>query len=229
MNTKLSVLICEDSLDIAAQLADFLSDKGFTTDNATTGKQALNLIQQHHYDLVILDIMLPDTSGYQLCAQLKNLSATHLPVLMLTARDSLSDKIEGFAKGADDYLTKPFALEEVYMRSLALSRRTLLHQNKEIQLGDLKVNLTAYEVSRQGRPISLSQIDFTILQALVLAYPDAISKRQLVSKVWGDDAPETDALRSHVYTLRNALDKPFDKAMIKTVHGIGFKLELGSD
>lgn len=224
MNNKLSVLLVEDNQDIAQQILGYLSDKGMVVDYAYSGKEALSLIKEQLFDLVILDLMLPDIDGYQLCGQLKEAVEHHLPILMLTARDSLTDKIKGFEMGADDYLTKPFALEEVYMRTLALSRRVMLHQNKTIEIGDLTIDVGQRKASRCGQELSMSQTDFSILKALVLASPNAISKRELNQKIWGDDSPETDVLRSHIYTLRSVVDKPFDTALIKTVHGIGFKI-----
>ena len=216
----------EDNQALAQQVLDFLSGKAMVMDYASNGKEALQLMAQSHFDLVILDLMLPDIDGYQLCSLLKEQAESHLPVIMLTARDSLQDKVQGFEVGADDYLTKPFALEELEMRCLALSRRVLLHQDKSISLGELVIDTGRRLVTRQGQIIDLSQTDFEILQVLAMAYPNAVSKRELNNKVWGDDLPETDVLRSHIYTLRNALDKPFDKRLIKTVHGIGFKLDI---
>lgn len=226
MSTHLSILLVEDNQALAQQVLDFLSGKAMVMDYASNGKEALQLMAQSHFDLVILDLMLPDIDGYQLCSLLKEQAESHLPVIMLTARDSLQDKVQGFEVGADDYLTKPFALEELEMRCLALSRRVLLHQDKSISLGELVIDTGRRLVTRQGQIIDLSQTDFEILQVLAMAYPNAVSKRELNNKVWGDDLPETDVLRSHIYTLRNALDKPFDKRLIKTVHGIGFKLDI---
>lgn len=223
-SNKLTVLLVEDNHAIAQQLIDYLIGQGMSVDYADNGKRAIALVAEHVFDLVILDLMLPDADGYTLCAELKELASSHLPILMLTARDSLADKLQGFEVGADDYLTKPFALEEVYMRALALSRRVMLHQSKSITLGELVLDMGQRTATRNGKILALSQTDFAILQELVLAYPNAVSKRNLNQKIWGDDVPETDALRSHIYTLRNALDKPFSSAMIQTVHGIGFRL-----
>jgi DNA-binding response OmpR family regulator len=178
----------------------------------------------HHYDVIILDLMLPDIDGIQVCEKIKQSCDIALPILMLTARDSIEHKAEGFGVGADDYLTKPYLLEEVYLRCIALTRRHRLHQSKVMEVGDLKIDLRINEVERQGKVINLSVKDFQILSLLAEAYPNAVSKRHILERIWGTDVPETDAVRSHMYTLRNAIDKPFNSAMIKTVHGIGFRL-----
>ncbi|MFC3096150.1 DNA-binding response regulator [Alteromonas sediminis] len=223
-NNKCTVLVVEDTHDIATQLCDFLEGKAFIVDYAETGGQAIQLAAQNRYDVIILDLMLPDIDGTQVCKHIKQTSDTAIPILMLTARDSIEHKVQGFGVGADDYLTKPFVLEEVYLRCVALTKRHRLHKSKVIELGDLKINVSTKEVERQNRAITLSTKDFQILSLLAEAYPSAVSKRELVEKVWGSDAPETDAVRSHMYTLRNAIDKPFATSMIKTVHGIGFRL-----
>jgi DNA-binding response OmpR family regulator len=173
--------------------------------------------------------MLPDMDGLSICQHIKQKLNIITPVLMLTARDSLAEKLAGFDVGADDYLTKPFALEEVYVRCLALARRRQLHQSNCINIGDMELDFSKHTVKRAGIELSLSTIDFDILKVLAKAYPDAVNKRYLAQAVWGDDLPETDAVRSHIYTLRNALDKPFSYPLIKTIHGIGFKLEYLDD
>lgn len=226
---KQSVLIVEDSIDIANQLCRFLQEKGFIVDYAQTGGQALQLLGEHKFDLVILDLTLPDCDGLELCGEIKEGSEVNLPILMLTARDSLDDKVKGFTAGTDDYLTKPFALEEVWMRCLSLCRRNNLYQQKKLSLGSLSLDPSAHTVTREQQDIHLSVTEFSILKILLETYPNAVSKRQLTYKLWGEDAPPTDVLRSHIYTLRNAVDKPFKHAMIKTVHGIGFRLEAKHD
>lgn len=223
------VLIVEDNHAIAEQLYDYLSERQFVVDYADTGRQALALLDAHDFDVVVLDLMLPDIDGVDLCAQLKEKARINMPVLMLTARDSLTDKGEGFAAGADDYLTKPFELAEVAMRCTALARRHQLHKSVTISIGELVIDRGKRQVTRAGQAIDLSATDYAILWQLADAYPNAVSRNELVTKVWGDDFPDSDALRSHIYTLRKAVDKAFETAMIKTVHGIGFKLDAGSD
>ena len=223
------VLIVEDNHAIAGQLHDYLSERQFVVDYADTGRRALALVDAHDFDVIVLDLMLPDTDGIDLCARLKARTRVNMPVLMLTARDSLADKGEGFAAGADDYLTKPFELAEVAMRCSALARRHQLHRPATITVGDLEIDPGKRLVTRAGQVIDLSATDYAILAQLADAYPNAVSRHELVARVWGDDFPDSDALRTHIYTLRKAVDKAFGSAMIKTIHGVGFKLDTGHE
>ena len=221
---SIRVLLIEDNYAIAEQLCDFLARHPFEVDYANDGKTGFRLFQKNAYDVIILDLMLPDINGIDLCEKMKNTSDIVIPILMLTARDSIADKGLGFDAGADDYLTKPFELEEVVMRCLALAKRHQLHKSTCLTIGDLTMDMQQHQVHRAGRPLKLSLTDFNILLALVHAYPNAVSRTELIAKVWGDDFPDSDVLRSHIYTLRNIIDKPFEHAMIKTIHGLGFKL-----
>jgi len=233
MNTmkNLSVLLVEDNRVIASQLLDYLTEQNFICDYADSGKLALSLLglndykpQQTEYDVVILDLMLPDIDGLELCDIIKTQLPSNVPVLMLTARDSLEDKGLGFEAGTDDYLCKPFEFAEVAMRCIALARRQQLHQSSDIQVGDLSLDTRKHNATRAGQTLTLSATDYRILEVLIKAYPEAVTRNQLVARVWGDDVPDSDALRTHIYTLRKALDRPFEHAMLKTIHGVGFKL-----
>ncbi len=139
------------------------------------------------------------------------------PILMLTARDSFEDKALGFNEGADDYLTKPYDMRELILRCEALARRQNLHQTKKIDLGELHLNLSEKTVKRQTILIKLTTIGFTILTILAKAYPNPVSRSQLEYEIWNDSPPDTDALKSHIYSLRKAIDKPFDKSILKTI------------
>ncbi len=220
---KISLLIIEDNQSIAGQLIDYLAGKGFIVDYAHNGRLGLQLLQENQFDVIILDLMLPDIDGLELCEKIR-LESNNIPILMLTARDSLEDKVKGFESGTDDYLTKPFELEEVAMRCIALSKRRDLNQSNSITIGDLIVDSSKQVVTRESKPINLSVTDFNILLELAKAFPSAISRNELTKKVWADDFPDSDALRSHIYTLRKAVDKPFAYPMIKTIHGVGFRL-----
>ena len=223
------VLLIEDNYAIAEQLCDFLARHQFQVDYANDGKSGFTLFQNNAYDVIILDLMLPDINGIALCKKMKHASDIAIPILMLTARDSIADKGLGFDAGADDYLTKPFELEEVVMRCLALAKRHQLHKSTCLTIGDLTIDMQQHQVQRSGRQLKLSLTDFNILLALVHAYPNAVSRTELVAKIWGDDFPDSDVLRSHIYTLRNIIDKPFEQAMLKTIHGLGFKLVKHND
>ena len=226
--TILSVLVIEDTPEIGREVCDFLSAQGMQVDYAANGALGLSLAQQQHYDVIVLDVMLPDINGVAVCKTLKQ-SCDPLPaVLMLTARDSIADKSLGFDAGADDYLTKPFDLTELQLRCQALARRHQLHQSQTVVIGELSINEKQQLAERQGQSLKLSSTDFAILLLLVQAYPNAVSRQQLVNKVWGDEAPDSDVIRSHIYTLRQTLDKPFATPMLTTLHGIGFKLQVKS-
>ena len=222
---SLAILLIEDTQAIATQVCDYLENQGVLVDYAATGRHGMQLAQAHHYDVILLDIMLPDIDGIKVCQFIKGLCGPVIPVLMLTARDSIQDKSTGFDAGADDYLTKPFELQELYMRCNALARRHQLHQSQQVCIGDLVLNENQRQVQRAGQQLHMSITDFNILLMLVKAYPNAVSRQQVINKIWGDDFPDSDVLRSHIYTLRQVLDKPFSHMMLKTIHGLGFKLE----
>jgi DNA-binding response OmpR family regulator len=225
-NQSLYILVVEDQQSIAQNIADYMADKGHVLDFATRGDQGLELALTHHYDLVILDLNLPVMDGLEVCKQLRQQASHHVPIIMLTARDSIEDKISGFTKGADDYLTKPFSLEELEVRCFALSRRHLLQADHTLTLDQLIIDRKRQQVTRAGKKLELHSMGYRILLILAEAYPQVVSRSKLSQKLWADEPTESDALRSHIYQLRNMLDKPFDYSMIKTIHGIGFVLDV---
>lgn len=227
MNSQsLYVLVVEDQQSIAENIANYLGSKGHVLDFAARGDQGLELALNNHYDLVILDLNLPVMNGLDVCQQLREKAGRHVPIIMLTARDSIADKISGFSKGADDYLTKPFSLEELEVRCFALSRRHLLQTNDTLTFDQLIIDRPRQHVSRCGQTLELQGMGYRILCILAQAYPQVVSRSKISQKLWADEPTESDALRSHIYQLRNILDKPFDYPMIKTMHGIGFVLEV---
>lgn len=222
----IAVLLVEDTQSLAAEVYDYLEDQGISVDYAAAGHEATKLAMKHNYDVIVLDVMLPDASGYDICQHMKQECSPVPAIIMLTARDSIEDKSQGFEAGADDYLTKPFSLRELLLRCKALARRQRLHQSQEVSIGDLVINQGQKTAYREQLPLRLSQIDFKILALLVDAYPNAVSRQQMLDAIWGDARPDSDVLRSHIYVLRRELDKPFSQPMLKTIHGIGFKLEV---
>jgi len=222
----LKILLIEDHIQLAEQLVAFLSGHGWTVDHASRGKQGINLALEQVYDLVILDLGLPDMDGIEVCRTIKASSDVNIPVLMLTARDSFSDKVTGFDVGADEYLTKPYDLRELALRCQVLTRRKTLFQNQSIELGPITLDITKHSVTRDEVDVVLNKASFTILKLLVEAHPNPVSRSRLIHELWGDEPPETDALKSHIYNLRAAIDKPFDTALVKTVTNLGYKLDL---
>jgi len=176
-------------------------------------------------DVAVLDLNLPDVDGLRVCAALRAQADRHVPVLMLTARDGIDDKLRGFEAGADDYLVKPFAGEELVARCLALARRHRVGEPYVLRVGSLAIDRRSGEVRRHDRVLALQLTPYRILLALAEAWPRALTKSELIQRLWGDDAPPSDPLRSHLYLLRQVLDKPFDVPMLATVHGVGFRLE----
>lgn len=225
-NQSLYILVVEDQQSIAQNIANYMEGKGHVLDFATQGNQGLELALTNHYDLVILDLNLPVMGGLEVCKQLREKANHHVPIIMLTARDSIDDKVTGFTSGADDYLTKPFSLEELEVRCFALSRRHLLQTNDILMFDKLIIDRKKQKVTREGKNLELHTMGYRILSILVEAYPQIVSRSTLSQKLWGDEPTESDALRSHIYQLRSILDKPFDYPMIKTMHGIGFVLDV---
>lgn len=222
----LHILLIEDETSIAKNIAQYMEHKGHVLDFAVRGDQGLELALNTYYDVVILDLNLPHLDGLSVCHALREKADRHIPILMLTARDSIEDKVSGFNTGTDDYLTKPFSLQELEVRCFALSKRHLLQTHDKIELGPLVVDRKGKTASREGEPLALSSMGFKILTILAEAHPQIVSRSQLTQQLWGDAPTESDALRSHIYQLRAVVDKPFDTPLIKTVFGAGFSLAI---
>ena len=222
------ILIAEDNPDILANLYGFFEPKGHSLDSARNGYAALGLASEHDYDVIVLDIGLPGLDGLALCRKLRTELAVATPVLMLTARDSLDDKVAGFDSGADDYLVKPFSLVELEVRLKALVRRSEGRHagSGKLRFGELVFDPDTQQASRANQPVNLTRTGFILLRVLLGAAPRIVSRDTLEQAVWGDDRPDSDALRTHIHALRQAIDKPFDYPMLLTVPGAGYRLAL---
>lgn len=218
------ILIIEDNPDIAANLGDYLDEKGHTVDFAGDGVTGLHLAVVNEFDAIVLDLALPGMDGLEVCRKLREDAGKDTPVLMLTARDRLEDKLAGFETGADDYLVKPFALQEVEVRLDALLRRGRRKTSRELAVGDLNYNLSTLTVNRAGMDIELNPIGLKLLRCLMEASPNVVSRAELEKEVWGEEMPDSDSLRVHIHSLRSMIDKPFKSKMIQTRHGIGYRL-----
>jgi len=222
------ILVVEDNPDILANLYGFLEPRGYAVDSARTGYAGLAMAAENSYDVIVLDVMLPGLSGVDLCAKLRAELRIVVPILMLTARDSLADKAAGFDSGADDYLVKPFSLAELDMRLRALVRRAEgRHEaSRELRFGPLVFNPELQQAVRAGVKVNLTKTGYVLLRSLMAAAPRIVTRDTLEQAVWGDDRPESDALRTHIHALRQALDKPFGFALLHTVAGVGYRLAL---
>ena len=218
------ILVVEDNRDIAANLGDYLEDRGHTVDYAADGVTGLHLAVVNDFDAIVLDLNLPGMDGLEVCRKLRQEGRKQTPVLMLTARDSLENKLEGFDSGADDYLVKPFALQEVEARLAVLSRRGKAAQPRVLTVADLEYNHDTLEVRRGGKLLQLNPTALKILQSLMESSPSVVTRQELETRVWGEELPDSDSLRVHIHGLRAAVDKPFDKALIQTRHGIGYRI-----
>lgn len=220
----MNILLIEDNRDIALNMFDYFEAKGHTMDMAGDGISGLHFAVSNQYDAIVLDLMLPGMDGLTLCRRLRE-AGKHVPILMLTARDSLDDKIAGLEAGADDYVVKPFALREVEARLRALVRRSQVGEGASLlKVGDLSFDPGTFKVMRGERTIELPPIPLKILEILMRNSPRVLSREELERGIWGDSPPDSDALRAHLFILRNAIDKLSDQSLIKTLRGIGYQL-----
>lgn len=218
------ILVIEDNRDIAANLGDFLEDRGHTVDFAADGVTGLHLAVVNDFDAIVLDLNLPGMDGIEVCRKLRQEARRQTPVLMLTARDTLDDKLRGFATGADDYMVKPFAMRELEVRIRNLHRRGRPVADAPLHVGDLSYDSRSMLATRAGQRIALTRAQAAILTALMRDAPGVIGHKALLRAVWGEDGGDVAALHTHVYALRGLIDRPFAHAMIQTVHGLGYRL-----
>ncbi len=217
-----TILLVEDDLDLAATVIDYLELESIACDHASNGAAGLKLLQQNSYQSLILDINLPRLNGLTLCESLRD-QGIDIPVLMLTAKDQLADKLAGFAAGADDYLVKPFDLQELVARIKALSGRRS-SQVKRLQVADLILDLQQKTVIRNNQPIKLAPKSMALLEILMKASPEPVSRAALLDQVWGEEQPDSNSLKVHMFKLRKAIDHKQPMRLIHTRAGHGFAL-----
>ena len=222
----MNILLIEDNRDLAANIGEFMASRSVVVDYAHDGLTGLHLGTINTYDAVILDLNLPGMDGITLCQRLRESTHRHLPVLMLTARDTEPDKLQGFEAGTDDYVTKPFSLPELFARLKAMQRRHSA-ANGLLEIADLSFDLNTQVVRRAGRRIELAPIGLRLLEQLMHASPGLVTRAQIERTVWGDDPPQSDAaLRGHIQALRAAIDTGAEHKLLHTVHGIGYRMAL---
>ena len=218
------ILVIEDNHRLSSSLAANLAHEGYSVDAAYDGQEGQDLAELTPYDLIILDILLPEKDGLQVCRDLRR-RRIHTPILLLTARDSVDDRVQGLDCGADDYLVKPFAMRELLARLRALLRRQSPYTNGRLEMGDLVVDPVTHTVEREGRSIDLTPKEFALLEFL-LYHPNQVVTRELIEQhIWNYDfESESNVIDVYVRRLRRKIDDPFATRLLTTVRGVGYRL-----
>lgn len=225
----MKLLLIEDTTEVAQVIYDYFEGSNVELDHAANGTLGLQLALTGDFDCIILDVMLPGIDGITLCDLVRAKGVT-TPIIMLTARDTNQDMLTGLRTGADDYIVKPFDLELLEARIEAVLRRSKSgFADGQLVCGSLILNNKTYEVTREGKPISLNNSCFSILKCLMENYPNMVTRQTMEEELWPDDPPDDDVLRKHVYQLRTKLDKPFGFDMLKTVPKKGYKLVVADE
>jgi DNA-binding response OmpR family regulator len=220
----MKLLIVEDEARMAELLRKGLTEEGHTAVCASDGAEGLALAKSYEFDVIILDVMMPKLSGYELAKRLRS-EKIHTPVLMLTAKDSAADIIRGLDLGADDYMTKPFAFDELLARLRAVKRRATAAGATHLQVGDLLLDPASREVQRGASPISLTRTEYSLLERLMYRAGKVVSRRSLIESVWGFDREiEENTLDAFMHLLRNKVDSPGRAKLIHTVRGVGYMI-----
>lgn len=221
----MKILVVEDERKTAAFLKKGLEENGFAIDVATDGETGVSLIQQSEYDLIVLDVMLPKLDGWSVLKEIRQ-QRNQTPVLFLTARDAVPDRVHGLELGADDYITKPFAFSELLARIRTILRRGPARQAATLQVADLEIDVQRHKAVRQGRTLDLTPKEFLLLSLLARRTGSAISRTLIAEQVWGINFDSgTNIVDVHMHRLRSKVDDPFEIKLIHTVRGIGYILE----
>lgn len=218
----INVLLVEDDLDLAATVIDYFELESIQCDHAANGVHGLSLIEQNSYQVLILDLNLPRMDGLSLCQKVRE-QGNDTPVLMLTARDTLQDKLTGFEVGTDDYLVKPFEIEELMMRVLALSKRRS-GQQTQLNVDQLNFDIKHQSATYDNTPIKLTPITAKLLEKLMREYNKPVKRELLVQAVWGDEQPDSNSLKVHIHHLRKQLKAVNAELAISSSAGLGFIL-----
>lgn len=221
------LLLVEDDVDLANGIIELLELEDIECDYASGGQTGLNLALNNHYDIIVLDLNLPQLNGISVCSKIRE-QGNDVPILMLTAKDTLDDKLAGFESGTDDYLVKPFDALELLARAKALANRRS-NQIKKLTLADFTMDLSTKIATRGDKHIQLGTIGWKIIETLLRASPNVVSRTQLEDAIWRDDTPESGALKVHISRLRSKIDKPFDLPLIQTIPNHGFAMRVEND
>jgi len=221
----MKILIVEDDIDVAQNICEYFEDMEHEVEWAPSGLIGLERATSDHHDLIILDIALPQMSGINLCRRIRDLGFYQVPIIMLTARSELTDKLSAFDAGADDYIVKPFAMEELESRAHAIIRRIdRIQTTSVLKVHDLEYNTATQTVRRAGKSIPLTMTERKILRVMMQNTHRVLSRSEIEGMVWGNERPGSDSLRIHIHSLRESIDKPFDNPLIITVRGSGYRI-----
>lgn len=220
------VLIVEDDRVMARQIQRGLERHGLEADVAHDGESGLAMARQGSFAVVLLDWMLPKLPGVEVCRLLR-LERNRAAVIMLTARVGLNDRVEGLDVGADDYVTKPFEMEELLARIRAVMRRGQAQRAEHLDIQDLEINCTAHTVSRAGVPIKLTKREFALLEAMARHPGRVFTRETIIEQIWEDDRSLSNTVNFHVTSLRKKIDSGREQSLIRTIHGVGYALETG--
>ena len=219
------VLIVEDNHNISGLMGDFLESRGYEVDYAGDGSEGYRLATEESHDVIVLDLGLPRMDGLEVCRKLRDNARMSTPMLVLTARDTLEDKIDGLQAGADDYLTKPFSIEELEARVRALVRRGRREVGGEVlRVADLAYDPASMRATRNGDELVLSPIGLKLLNILMRESPRVVSRQEIEREIWGQHLPDSDTLRSHLYNLRRVIDRPYPTQLLHTIQSAGYRL-----
>lgn len=219
------LLIVEDDRDLASNLIDFLELQGYVTHHAADGQTALSLLAANDYDLIIIDLMLPGVDGMSVCIHIRNQLKSRVPIVILTAKSEIDTKISAFDIGADDYVIKPVSLREINARVRALIRRAKQADDSAVlAVGGLTLDTGTMRIERDGVSIALPPVPTKILALLMRNSPNVVHNLAIHRELWGEERGDTHAIVVHLHTLRNTIDKPFDRQLIHTVRGFGYRV-----
>jgi DNA-binding response OmpR family regulator len=228
-NQNVRVLIAEDHASLGRSMAEGLREEGYQVDLATDGTEAENLLKANQYQAVILDLILPGKEGLTLLKEMRQ-RGDQTPVMCVTARDALDDRVQGLDLGADDYLIKPFAWDELLARVRALIRRERGHPRAKVSVGDLDIDLVSRQVTRGGKSIHLTAREFMLLQYLATREGQVVSRSEISKHLYGqDDEASSNVVDVYIGYLRNKIDKPYDKKLIHTRRGAGYQMSASMD
>lgn len=217
------ILVIEDNRDLVGTLFDYFETRDYALDSAPDGRTGLTLALTNPYDVIVLDWNLPRLSGLQVLEELR-LAGKATPIILLTSRGEIEDKVSGFRGGANDYLTKPFALQELEVRIEALTQPIARNINLRLRVGDLEYDRATLTARRAGIELHLYPACRRLLEVLMQASPAAVTREDLEFAVWGDAPPDADRLRSHIYDLRKVIDGPFTDKLLQTLPRVGYRL-----